>query len=256
VKVGLARTPALQEALRDAGIRPWIPGMQLGPGDILIIDPTLDPTALRYLRGLLLPDIEVLLVATSRARPSAAGWPWRRLLLPRDRDDLAWLRTVLPATTVLSIAGRLRPVRLRLEVRDQTPDRHCTARAVPPGDTVVRLRAAFDHTGLPWPHAAAVTVRAEPDLHPLDGSASLAVAAALLAATGAVPPAALRRHVLVGDVAPDGHLRALPHLASLWEATSTAGYRHLVAPAARATTPAGTVHRIATLADLVPLLRA
>ncbi|KJE19265.1 hypothetical protein FF36_06462, partial [Frankia torreyi] len=210
MRVGLAHTPALRRALLEAGVRPWTAECQLDAGDILILDPTLDPRALLHVRGLLLPDVEVLvLIGETQGSARTTGWPWRRLRLPRDRDELLGLRTVLPATAVIPIAEHPRPITLRLEVRDSdrgtvgVPDGAPAGR----GDPVLDgLRVAFEHTGLPWPHAAALTVRWAPAHQPQDREASLAVAAALLAATGTVPPAALRRYAFVGDVTPDGYL--------------------------------------------------
>ncbi|TFE31029.1 hypothetical protein E0F15_11140 [Frankia sp. B2] len=248
MKVGLARTPALRGALRKAGVRLWSSGLRLAAGDILILDAALGPEALRRIPGLLLPDVEILLLDDEAAGPApTARWPWRRLSLPRDHAELAGLRTVLPATTVLPTAGHLQPATVRLEVRDRLSP-------APPPAHPDTLRRAFTQTGLPWPDDATLTVRVAPAGHPPHRQASLAVAAALLASTGTIPPAALRRCAFVGAVAPDGQVRPLPHPAATCATARAAGYRHLAAPV-HCGGPGLTVHPVATVADLVALPR-
>ncbi|SNQ49776.1 conserved hypothetical protein [Frankia canadensis] len=255
MKVGLARTPAVRAALRAAGVRPWSVGQRLDAGDILVLDASLD-TALLHLRGLLLPDVEILLVDAIPPSRSAVRWPWRRLSLPRDHGELAGLRTVLPATTVVAISGRLEVATVRLEVRDHLPP----SPHDPPPDHLDVLRRAFTETGLRWPQDATLTARLMPAGQPADRETQLAVAAALLAATGTIPPAALRRYVFVGAIAPDGHLRPLQAPDATRDAARAAGYRRLVVPAVHAdgpgyVGPGCAVHPASTVADLVPLLR-
>ena len=253
MKVGFARTPAVRAALRAAGVRAWSVGQRLDAGDILVLDASLD-TALLHLRGLLLPDVEILLVDATPGPVSAARWPWRRLSLPRDHGEVAGLRTVLPATTVVAISGRLEVATVRLEVRDRVPPSPYD----PPADHLDVLRRAFTETGLWWPRDATLTARLMPAGQPVDGEAQLAVAAALLAATGTIPPAVLRRYVFVGAIAPDGQVRPLRDPAAACAAARTAGYRHVVVPAgtdADAGRPCLAVHPVVTVADLVPLLR-
>ena len=252
MKVGLARSAALWAALRAAGVRPWSVGQRLDAGDILVLDASLD-TALLHLRGLLLPDVEILVIDTIAPSRSAVRWPWRRLSLPRDHGEVAGLRTVMPATTVVAISGRLEVATVRLEVRDRVPP----SPHDPPADHLDVLRRAFTETGLRWPRDATLTARLMPAGQPVDGEARLAVAAALLAATGTIRPAALRRYVFVGSIAPDGQVRPLRDPAAACAAARAAGYRHVVVPAGTdAGRPCLAVHPVVTVADLVPLLRS
>ncbi|MCK9921298.1 hypothetical protein MXD61_05175 [Frankia sp. AgPm24] len=259
MKVGCAHSPALTRALREAGVLPWSPGLRLHAGDILVLDPALDPGLLRHVRGLLLPDVETLLLEEEPPGAGGAGWPWRRLRLPEDLDDLTRLRTVVPVTTLTAGAGTFHLNALHLEVRDRLP-RHRPHPADPPPDDghpmLTVLRAAFAYRGLPWPEASTLTLRWTAP-HPPSTGVSVAVAAAVLAATGTgtITPAALRRYAFVGDVAANGRLRRVRNLPGAWDAAHAAGYRHLVTPTTRAPVPRGAVHPIATVADLLPLLR-
>lgn len=259
MRIGLACTSSLRRALRDAGVHRWSADLPLDAGDILYLDACLDPAVLREVRGLLLPDIEILVVEGGRRRPAPRDdWaPWRRLRLPEDHGELTGLRTVLHATAMATDTRQLRPLSIHLEVRDQNsprvPGNHPSGSRGSGG----ALRAAFDHTGLPWPANVALTLR-ETSTPRQPQESRLAVAAALLAATNTIPPAALRRYAFVGDVAPDGRVRPVRNLSAVWAAAHTAGYRHLAAPAASGpftALPHGAIHPVATVTDLVDLLR-
>jgi magnesium chelatase family protein len=86
-----------------------------------------------------------------------------------------------------------------------------------------------------------------------------AVAAAVLAATGAVPPESLAGRVLLGELALDGRLRPIPGVLAAVLALTEAGFSRVVVPTGNAReaalVPGVEVEPIETLRDLVRLLR-
>lgn len=75
------------------------------------------------------------------------------------------------------------------------------------GQSKVRIRSAFENSGLAWPDAHTV-VNLLPATLPKAGSGcDLAIATALLAATSAVPEAALATTVMLGELGLDGRVR-------------------------------------------------
>ena len=73
-----------------------------------------------------------------------------------------------------------------------------------------RVKSAVVNSGQQWP-GQRVTVGLFPAALPKSGSGfDAAVAAAVLAATGAVPPESLAGRVLLGELALDGRLRPIP----------------------------------------------
>ncbi len=246
MKVGLAAGPVMRAAIADLGARPWSTRLRLRAGDVLIVDADLPARALRHVRGLLLLDVEVIVVGEGTGGP----WPWRRLRLAEGREELAALRGVHHATALTPITGHLQPVTLRLEVRDGDHGGLCLPNTTPISRD---LRVAFHAVGLPWPQRSALTVSWDP-LRPAAGEVSLALAAALLAAAHEIDPDLLRRCVFLGDVAPDGTVRAPATLPAHAHRTDTAGVRHLLAPGTIDGTRA-TVHSIATVAELPAVLR-
>lgn len=94
-----------------------------------------------------------------------------------------------------------------------------------------RVRAAVRNSNLPWP-TEHVTLALIPETGSLPGpAADLAIAVAVLAAAGLVPPQRLERTVLLGELALDGRVRAgrgvLPALLS----ARHGGMRRAVVPA-------------------------
>ena len=122
-----------------------------------------------------------------------------------------------------------------------------------------RCRAAVAASGLTWPRTA-LTINLTPASLPKAGSHhDLAIAAAVLAAAGTVPVAALRRTVLLGELGLDGRVRAVRGLLPAVLAARGAGHRSVLVPAgqeAEAALVEGVrVCGVATLAELVSHLQ-
>jgi len=122
-----------------------------------------------------------------------------------------------------------------------------------------RCRAAVINSGETWPNRR-VTVALSPASLPKSGSQyDLAIALAVLAAAGAVPAEPIRDAVLLGELALDGRLRAVPGVLPATLAAAQAGCRRVMVPEVNAT-EAGVVDGISvvavrSLAHAVALLR-
>ncbi|MBX6356603.1 MAG: YifB family Mg chelatase-like AAA ATPase [Micromonosporaceae bacterium] len=93
-----------------------------------------------------------------------------------------------------------------------------------------RVRAAIVNSGQSWPHRR-VTVNLLPATLPKHGSAfDLAVAAALLAGAGELPPVALRDVALLGELGLDGTVRPVRGVLPMVAAAARAGVRRVVVP--------------------------
>ncbi|MEQ0558815.1 YifB family Mg chelatase-like AAA ATPase [Amycolatopsis sp. NEAU-NG30] len=94
-----------------------------------------------------------------------------------------------------------------------------------------RVRSAVRNSGQPWPEGK-VTLGLSPANLPKVGSAyDLGIAAAVLAATGAVPATRLIGTVLLGELALDGRVRPVRGILPGLLAARTAGYARAVVPA-------------------------
>ena len=94
-----------------------------------------------------------------------------------------------------------------------------------------RVRSAVRNSGQPWPDGK-VTLGLSPANLPKVGSGyDLGIAAAVLAATGAVPASRLLRTVLLGELALDGRIRAVRGVLPGLLAARAAGYTRAVVPA-------------------------
>jgi magnesium chelatase family protein len=94
-----------------------------------------------------------------------------------------------------------------------------------------RVRSAVRNSGQPWPDGK-VTLGLSPANLPKVGSAyDLGIAAAVLAATGAVPATRLLGTVLLGELALDGRVRAVRGVLPGLLAARSAGYERAVVPA-------------------------
>lgn len=94
-----------------------------------------------------------------------------------------------------------------------------------------RVRAAVLNSGMPWPQRR-MTVGLSPASLPKSGSSfDLAVAVAVLAAAGTLPPEAAARHTFVGELALDGRVRPVRGVLPAVLAAARAGRRHVVVPA-------------------------
>jgi magnesium chelatase family protein len=93
-----------------------------------------------------------------------------------------------------------------------------------------RVRSAIRNSGQPWPDGK-VTLGLSPANLPKVGSAyDLGIAAAVLAATGAVPATRLLGSVLLGELALDGRVRQVRGVLPGLLAARAAGYERAVVP--------------------------
>lgn len=122
-----------------------------------------------------------------------------------------------------------------------------------------RIRAAVVNSGQSWP-ARRITVGLSPASLPKRGSGfDLAIAAAVLAAAGAVPADALAGRVLLGELGLDGRVRPVRGVLPAVLAAIAAGVDRVVVAAANAAeaalVPGVAVDGVVSLAGLVALLR-
>ena len=122
-----------------------------------------------------------------------------------------------------------------------------------------RIRAAVVNSGLAWP-TSRVTLALSPASLPKRGSSfDLALAAALLAANGAVPVDALAGRLLLGELGLDGRVRGVSGVLPAVLTAARAGVERAVVPrdnlAEARLLPGLEVRGVATLRDLVSLLR-
>jgi magnesium chelatase family protein len=125
--------------------------------------------------------------------------------------------------------------------------------------SVDRVRAAVVNAGQKFPQRR-ITIGLSPASMPKQGSGfDLALAAALLAASGAVPYAAVDRLVLLGELGLDGSVRAIRGVLPAVLAAARAGHTQVVVPEANADEAALVdsveVLAVASLAELVAHLR-
>ena len=122
-----------------------------------------------------------------------------------------------------------------------------------------RVRAAAANAGCPLP-ARRITVNLSPAALPKTGTGfDLAVAAALLAASGQVPADSVAVRVHLGELGLDGRVRPVRGVLPAVVAAVRAGYHRLVVPAANAAearlVPGAEVTPVRHLADVVALHR-
>src|SRR5215475_6005946 len=91
-----------------------------------------------------------------------------------------------------------------------------------------RIRAAIVNSGETWP-SRRITVGLSPASLPKRGSGfDLGIAAAILAASGAVPASRLRGLVLIGELGLDGRVRPVPGVLPAAAAAAAAGFDTVV----------------------------
>src|SRR4051794_1985438 len=113
--------------------------------------------------------------------------------------------------------------------------------------SIDRVRAAVVNAGASFPQRR-ITIGLSPAAMPKQGSGfDLALAAAVLAASGAVPEGSVDRLVLLGELGLDGSVRGIRGVLPAVLAAARAGHRQVVVPAANAD-EAALVERIEVLA--------
>ncbi|HEY3014766.1 MAG TPA: YifB family Mg chelatase-like AAA ATPase [Nocardioides sp.] len=123
-----------------------------------------------------------------------------------------------------------------------------------------RCRMAVQNSGLDWPATRRVTILLSPADVPKSGPHfDLAMAVAVLAASGVVPEESLRETVFVGELTLDGRLRAVPGVLPMTMAASSRGIQRVFVPEPQAReaalVPGMSVFGIRSLAQVVAELR-
>src|SRR5215203_2637604 len=95
-----------------------------------------------------------------------------------------------------------------------------------------RVRSALRNSGFKYPDHRITVNLAPADLRKAGPGFDLALAAAVLVATGQLPGSALADLVLAGELALDGAIRPVPGAMAMAEATIRSGARAIVVPAA------------------------
>lgn len=122
-----------------------------------------------------------------------------------------------------------------------------------------RVRAAIVNSGHPWP-SRRMTLGLSPATLPKRGSGfDLAMAAAILAADGVAPAAALHERAFIGELGLDGRVRPVRGVLPAAVAAGRAGVRGIVVPAENvreaALVPGLAVDGVRSLAALVSWMR-
>ncbi|MFC0861687.1 YifB family Mg chelatase-like AAA ATPase [Sphaerimonospora cavernae] len=123
-----------------------------------------------------------------------------------------------------------------------------------------RIRSAIFNSGTAWPEAK-VTVSVSPAIPPVyDAAADLALAVAMLAASGVVPPERIAGRVFLGELALDGGICPIRGVLPAVRAAVTAGIRTVVVPAAcapeAAQVPGAVVIPVTRLSEMIDRLRS
>ncbi|AEV88143.1 hypothetical protein ACWT_7133 [Actinoplanes sp. SE50] len=122
-----------------------------------------------------------------------------------------------------------------------------------------RVRAAVVNSGCEWPNRR-ITVNLLPAALPKHGSGfDLAIAAALLAGAGELPPGPLDRVVLLGELGLDGAVRPVRGVLPMVAAAAQAGITKVIVPLGNAreatVVPGVTVRAVDSLRRLVDFVR-
>ena len=123
-----------------------------------------------------------------------------------------------------------------------------------------RCRMAILNSGFDWPTSRRTTILLSPADLPKRGTHyDLAIAVAVLGATGVVPPAALHGVVFIGELTLAGGLRSVPGVLPMVMSAAQRGFRHVVVPEPQAheasMVPGMDVLGMRSLAQVVAELR-
>lgn len=123
-----------------------------------------------------------------------------------------------------------------------------------------RCRMAIINSGMEWPSSRRTTILLSPADLPKRGTHyDLAIAVAVLGATGVVPTASLGEVVLIGELTLAGGLRSVPGVLPMVMAASQRGFRHVIVPEPQAheasMVPGMNVLGLRSLAQVVAELR-
>ena len=123
-----------------------------------------------------------------------------------------------------------------------------------------RCRMAILNSGFDWPSSRRTTILLSPADLPKRGTHyDLAIAVAVLGATGIVPAAAVQGVVLIGELTLAGGLRSVPGVLPMVMSAAQRGFRHVVVPEPQAheaaMVPGVEVLGMRSLAQVVAELR-
>jgi magnesium chelatase family protein len=186
-----------------------------------------------------------------RARGSHAE-PNSPQIARHPRAGPSYGRRVLATARTFSILGvEARQVRVEADVRQGLP----AFALVGLPDAAVResrerVRAAIANSGFEFPQRRITANLAPADLRKAGPGFDLALAAAVLAASGQLSGEVLRDVALAGELALDGSIKAVPGTLAMAEAAARAGSRAILVPAACAGEAA-----LARAAAVIPLNR-
>jgi magnesium chelatase family protein len=154
--------------------------------------------------------------------------------------------------TLVDLQPRILDIRAALGVGDAELRVHGLSPTVS-RETRDRVHAAVRNTGFSWPDAVVHIITST--AHPRS-DVDLAVAAAALLVTEAVPVRRLPATALIGELGLDGTVRPVRGVLLRAVAAADAGFTHLVVPTAEAAhVPGLTVIPVACLGDLLDWLR-
>ncbi|MEO3810738.1 ATP-binding protein [Sphaerisporangium sp. B11E5] len=159
---------------------------------------------------------------------------------------------------LIGVTGHL--LQVEADVTDGLPRLHETGLTEPvTPETRDRVRAAVINSGLAWPESrTTVSVLAE-GRPQRSTSSDLAVAVALLSASGAVPASQLSRWVFLGELGLDGSVRPVRGVLPMVRAAVATGRARVVVPEANAEEACQvadtTVVPVRVLSQLAALLR-
>jgi magnesium chelatase family protein len=122
-----------------------------------------------------------------------------------------------------------------------------------------RVQAAIKNSGFMFPNRRITVNLAPADIRKEGAAFDLPMAVGMIAASGAVPPAALGETVLVGELSLDGTLRPIKGAVAMAVAVRQAGLHGVIVPKANATEAAMveglSVYGVASLAEAVGFLK-
>ncbi len=145
------------------------------------------------------------------------------------------------ARTFTLLGVEAREVRVEVDVRQGLPAFAIVGLPDPAvRESRERVRAALANSGFEFPQRRITANLAPADLRKAGPGFDLAIAAALLAATGQLPPEVLDDVALAGELALDGTLRPVAGALAMAERTAAAGLRAIVVPARSASEAALT----------------
>jgi magnesium chelatase family protein len=160
---------------------------------------------------------------------------------------------VLAAANTFSLLGvDVRPVHVEVDVHPRGLQSFSLV-GLPDAavrDSRERVRSALENSGFEFPKHRITANLAPADLRKAGPSFDLAIAAALLAASGQLGPEHLDGIALAGELALDGSIRAVPGTLAMAEAAGRDGARAIAVPA-----PNGPEAALAAGPRVVPLER-